>query len=152
MKRETIFLRLVILLLGLLPVIFFIVTIRDLIVGDLDEYTFIALVVYLSAIPFWYALYQALKLLGYIDKNNAFSELSVKTLKLIKLSALAMGALYTLSLPLIFDVADTDDAPGAFAFGLVIIGASFAVATFAAVLQKLIQSGLDLKSENDLTV
>ena len=39
---------------------------------------------YLSTIPFYLALYKAFRLLGYIDKNIAFSELSVKALKDIK--------------------------------------------------------------------
>ncbi|MDM5326781.1 helix-turn-helix domain-containing protein [Neobacillus sp. CF12] len=39
---------------------------------------------YVSAIPFYFALYQAFTLLSYIDKNKAFSEISVKALKKIK--------------------------------------------------------------------
>jgi hypothetical protein len=35
---------------------------------------------YGGALPFYIALYQAFKLLSYIDKNIAFSELSVRTL------------------------------------------------------------------------
>ena len=35
-------------------------------------------IMYVSAIPFYGALYQAFKLLSYIDKNKAFSELSVR--------------------------------------------------------------------------
>jgi hypothetical protein len=55
-------------------------------------------------------------------------------------------------MPYIFYVGDRDDAPGAVAIGLVIVGASFVIATFAAVLQKLLESGRKIKSENDLTV
>lgn len=36
---------------------------------------------YVSVIPFFVALFQAFKLLSYIDKNQAFSELSVMALK-----------------------------------------------------------------------
>ena len=35
---------------------------------------------YLTGIPFFFALYQALKLLSYIENNNAFSELAVTSL------------------------------------------------------------------------
>ena len=52
----------------------------------------------------------------------------------------------------VVSVADKDDAPGAVGFGLIFILASIVVATFAAVLQKLVQNGLDMKSENELTV
>ena len=112
----------------------------------------ILLVIYLTVIPFFFALYQALKLLSYIDTNKAFSQLSVKALKNIKYSAIAIGVLYALGMPLIVYVSDKDDAPGGVAIGLIFILAAIAVATFAAVLQKLLQDALDIKSENDLTV
>ena len=49
---------------------------------------------YVSVIPFFVALYQAFKLLSYIDRNQAFSELSVKALKKIKFCALTISGLY----------------------------------------------------------
>jgi hypothetical protein len=55
-------------------------------------------------------------------------------------------------MPFIINAADTDDAPGVVAIGLVIIFASAIVAVFAAVLQKLVQNAVNIKSENDLTV
>lgn len=39
---------------------------------------------YVLSIPFLVALYQAFKLLSYIDRNKAFSELSVRALRYIK--------------------------------------------------------------------
>ncbi|MBI1833506.1 MAG: DUF2975 domain-containing protein [Candidatus Andersenbacteria bacterium] len=112
----------------------------------------ILLGMYLPAIPFFVALYQALNLLKYIDKNKAFSPLSVKALKNIKYCALIISALYVAGMPLIIYAADRDDAPGAVAIGLVIIFASFVIAIFAAVLQALLQNVIEIKSENDLTV
>ena len=112
----------------------------------------VLIIMYVTAVPFFSALYQALKLLGYIDKNKAFSESSAKALRNIKYCAIATSALYVASMPFLIYVADKDDAPGAVGFGLIFILASIAVATFAAVLQKLAQNGLDIKSENDLTV
>lgn len=44
---------------------------------------------YAAALSFFFALYQALKLLGYIDRNKAFSELSVDALKNIKYCAIS---------------------------------------------------------------
>jgi len=107
---------------------------------------------YLSAIPFYFALYQAFKLLGYIDKNKAFSELSVIALKNIKNSAISISVLHTLGLPLVFMMAEKDDAPGLILIALVIIFAALVIAVFAAVLQKLLKEAIDIKSENDLTV
>ncbi|WP_080839432.1 DUF2975 domain-containing protein [Cohnella massiliensis] len=107
---------------------------------------------YVSAIPFFVALYQALRLLTYIDKNEAFSDLSIKALKTIKRCAILITILYVAILPFLYLMADQDDAPGIVAIGLVITFGSIVIAVFAAVLQKLLQNAIDIKSENDLTV
>jgi hypothetical protein len=107
---------------------------------------------YAPALPFFFALFQAFKLLNLIDKNKAFSELSLLALQRIKYCGVLIGLLFTAGMPHIYQVAHEDDAPGVIALGLVIIGASFTVATFAALLQKLFQNALDMKREQDLTV
>ncbi|WP_050180684.1 DUF2975 domain-containing protein [Domibacillus robiginosus] len=104
---------------------------------------------YAAAIPFYFALYQAFTLLHYIDKNKAFSELSVKALKKIKYCAIAISTVYVAGMPLFYLMAERDDAPGIILIGLVIIFASMVIAVFAAVLQKLLQEAIDIKSEND---
>ncbi|WP_042222018.1 DUF2975 domain-containing protein [Oceanobacillus manasiensis] len=109
-------------------------------------------VMYFSAIPFYFALYQAFKLLRYIDQNNAFSDLSVVALSKIKYCAITITGLYILVLPLVFIVAQWDDAPGLVLIGMVISGASLVIAVFAAVLKRLLQQAINIKSENDLTV
>ncbi|RJR31796.1 DUF2975 domain-containing protein [Candidatus Parcubacteria bacterium] len=107
---------------------------------------------YVPAIPFFYALYQSLKILSYIEKNTVFSDLSVTALKNIKYCGLVISVLYALGMPYIIYVADKDDAPGVAALGFVIVFASFVVATAAGVFQKLVQNAVDIKKENDLTV
>ncbi|MDF2923491.1 MAG: rane protein [Paenibacillaceae bacterium] len=107
---------------------------------------------YATAVPFYIALYQAFKLLSYIDKNKAFSELSVQALKNIKNCAFAISGLYVAGLPLFYLLAEADDAPGVILAGMGMIFASMVVAVFAAVLQKLLKNAIDIKSENDLTV
>ncbi len=119
---------------------------------DLKGYDPLLIGLYVPSFPFLFALYQAWNLLTYIDTNTAFSNLSVKALKNIKYCAVTIGVLFAAGMPYIFMVADKDDAPGVVLIGLIIISASIVIATFAAVLQKLIQSGLDIKSENELTV
>lgn len=107
---------------------------------------------YAMAIPFYFALYQAFILLGYIDKNKAFSELSVRVLKNIKYCAIIIGGLYVVGMPLFYLLAERDDAPGIIAIGMVMIFAAMVIAVFAAVLQKLLKEAIDIKAENDLTV
>lgn len=108
--------------------------------------------IYLSAIPFFTALYQALRLLSYIDKNKAFSDLSVKALRNIKYCANTISIVYVVIMPFVYILAEKDDAPGAIIMGMVPIFASMVIAVFAAVLQKLLREAIDIKSENDLTV
>jgi hypothetical protein len=60
--------------------------------------------------------------------------------------------LHVLGLPLFYIVADKDDAPGLVFVGTVIPFASMVIAVFAAVLQRLLQEAINIKSENDLMV
>lgn len=106
---------------------------------------------YLAMIPFFIALYQTLKLLSYIDRNEAFSKLSVKALKTIKYCAITISILYVLELPFLYLLTKADDAPGIL-IGIVVIFASMVVAVFAAVLQRLLQDAINIKAENDLIV
>jgi hypothetical protein len=160
MKRiSTIFLKSAVILMGF-PVlalcIFFVPEIGNYAAALYPEWSYMKYLVfidlYATAIPFYVALYQAFRLLGYIDKNIAFSELSVTALKNIKNCAIVISGLYVLGLPLFYLVAEADDAPGVILVGMVVIFASMVVAVFAAVLQKLLHNALDIKSENDLTV
>jgi hypothetical protein len=107
---------------------------------------------YATAIPFFIASWQTMKLLNYIDKNTAFSPLSIKALEIIKYSAVAIWILYVSGLPFVYYIAQADDAPGLVVIGLVMASAPFVVAVFAAVLQRLLQNAIDMKSENELTV
>lgn len=109
------------------------------------------IVMYGAAVPFYVALYQAFNLLQYIDENTAFSELSVKALKNIKRCAITISGLYVLSLPLFHFIAKKMDPPIGLV-GLIIVFASLVIAVFAAILQRLLQEAINIKSENDLTV
>lgn len=156
MKRgSTMFLRGVVILIGLVVLAICVFGLPRLIASELAgdfDYGVIFLGMYVSAVPFFFALYQALKLLDYIDRNDAFTDGAVKALKDIKYAAFAISTLYTVGMPYIFYVGDRDDAPGVVALGFVIAGASFVIAIAAAVFQKLFQNAVDIKSENDLTV
>jgi hypothetical protein len=109
------------------------------------------IVMYGAAVPFYFALYQAFNLLRYIDKNTAFSELSVQALKNIKCCAITISGLYVLGLPLFRYIAKKVDPPIGL-MGLIVIFASLVIAVFAAILQRLLQEAINIKSENDLTV
>jgi hypothetical protein len=120
------------------------------------DHTYLRYLVYIdfyaAGIPFYAALYQAFKLLTYIDKKQAFSEVSVQALKRIKHCGIAISCIYAVGLPLFYLIAEKDDAPGIILIGMVLIFASMVVAVFAAVLEKLLKEAIAIKSENDLTV
>lgn len=159
MKRETFFLKVVVFLMGL-PVlalsIFVLPKIAEFFAElnpklDFLQYPFL-IGLYVTVIAFFAALYQTLRLLSYIDKNEAFSDLSVMALKNIKYCAITISGLFVVFMPLIYLMAEVDDAPGMILIGMVIIFGSLVIAVFAAVLQKLLKNAIDIKSENDLTV
>lgn len=152
-KGSTIILRGVILLIGLVALgLCTILFPLGIATDQTGWYRPLLIGLYAPAIPFFVALLQAWKLLSYIDKNIPFSESSIKALSNIKYCAVTICALFTIGMPYIFWVADKDDAPGVAAIGFIIVFASGVIATFAAVLGKLIQSGVEIKTENDLTV
>ncbi|TYS89758.1 DUF2975 domain-containing protein [Rossellomorea aquimaris] len=157
MKRETLFLKIAVFLIGtpvLALCVFGLPWLAKDAAGSELAYLIngILVVMYVSAIPFFAALYQAIRLLSYIDKNNAFSELSVKALKNIKYCATTITTLYVAGMPLFFLMGEIDDAPGVIVIGMMFIFAPLVIAVFAAVLQKLLKNAIDIKSENDLTV
>lgn len=119
---------------------------------DIGNYRWILAGLYLPAVPFFYVIFQTMKLLGYIDNNTAFSDASVAVLRKIKVCGSLIAAMFAAGMPYVYYVANEDDAPGVILIGLVIIGASLAVAVFAAVLQRLLQNAIEIKQENDLTV
>lgn len=152
-KSPTIFLRLVVYSLGLVVLGLCLIALPMGLASDnTGYYKPILIGLYIPAIPYFIALYQALKLLDNIDKKQAFSESSVSAFNKIKLCALSISALFLLGSPYVYYAADRDDAPGALLINLVIIFASFVIGVFAAVLEKLVQNAVEIKSENDLTV
>ncbi|WP_373228747.1 DUF2975 domain-containing protein [Cohnella sp.] len=160
MKRgTTLFLKTAVILIGipfLALYIFLVPEIANFAAELYPDHTYLKYLVlidlYATAIPFYFALYQAFKLLSYIDKNKAFSELSVRVLKNIKYCAFTISSLFVAGMPLFYLMAEMDDAPGIIIIGMVIIFASMVIAVFAAVLQILLQEAIDIKAENDLIV
>jgi len=153
MKRSpTIFLRAVIYLIGLAVAGLCVILLGVGISGNAGMFLPLMLGMLAAAVPFFFALYQGLLLLSYIDKNGAFSELSIKAIRKIKYCAGVISVLYALMMPYIIYISEKDDAPGGVVIGLVLIFAPFVIAVFAAVLERLLQNAIDIKSENDLTV
>ena len=151
-QGSTLFLKVVIYIIGLAVLALCVIIGGVTISGNAGMNLPILLVMGVAAIPFFIGLYQGVLLLRYIDKNTAFSEMSVKGIRNIKYCAFTISVLYAAGMPYIIYVADKDDAPGAVVIGLVFIFAPMITSVFAAVLERLLQNAIDIKSENDLTV
>lgn len=157
MKRETLFLKVVVFLLAIpaLGACVFLMpwVARGAAGWELADFVYVILgVMYASAVPYFIALFQTFRLLGFIDKNEAFSELSVKALKYIKFCAVSISVLYMGSMPFFYLIGEKDDAPGVIVIGMALTFAPIVIAVFAAVLEKLLKHAIEIKSENDLTV
>lgn len=109
---------------------------------------------YTASIAFFVALYQAFKLLGYVGRNEVFSHAAVKALRTIKYCAMILVAFIVGAEAYFFIVqrGREDDIAGGVMMGLVLIFISVIIATAAAVFERTLQSAVDIKSENDLTV
>src|SRR5882724_10114676 len=106
---------------------------------------------YIASIPFFVALYQAIKVLGYAGQNKIFSQPAVKALRTIKYCAIAIIGLVAVG-ELFIMLGDSDDRAGGVFMGILITFGSIVIATAAAMFARILQSAVDIKSENDLTV
>jgi hypothetical protein len=108
---------------------------------------------YAASIPFFVALYQAFKLLGYIGQNKVFSINSVKALRIIKYCAIVLSILIVMAgLYIRIFHAEGDDPAGFLALSIVTTFVSIVIATAATVFERTLQNAVNIKSENDLTV
>ncbi len=107
---------------------------------------------YTASIAFFVALYQGFKLLGSVARGQVFSDQSIKALRTIKNCAMLMVAFVFGAELFIFFNHGNDDMAGGVMVGLVIAVISSIAAAAAAVFERALQSAVDLKAENDLTV
>ncbi|OGZ43983.1 MAG: hypothetical protein A3J55_00950 [Candidatus Ryanbacteria bacterium RIFCSPHIGHO2_02_FULL_45_17b] len=159
-KSSTIFLQVVVVLIGIVALAIMIrFPLTEGRATNLDLFSIYAdpfiVYGYVASIAFFVALYQAFKLLGYIGQNNVFSLSSVKALRNIKYCAIVLSVLIVAAAIYIrvsFDGNTDDDPAGFIAVSIMATFISIVVATATAVFEKTLQSAMDIKSENDLTV
>lgn len=108
--------------------------------------------VYIGSIPFFIALHQAFKVLGYARQNKVFSQEAVKGLRTIKYCAIAIVGFVVVEEIFIILNHGSDDLAGGVFIGALIAFGSIVIATAAAVLERTARRAVDIKSENDLTV
>lgn len=156
-KGTTLFLKLAVILMALPVLVLGVVGIVDLVRNPANpDYAYmlypIVAGIYLSTLPYYFALYQSFRLLSIIDNGEAFSELSVFALRKIKYCGLIISIIFMVILPFIYLVAELDDAPGLILVGMVPIFTAMVVAVFAGVLERLLKEAIDIKLLSELTV
>ncbi len=103
--------------------------------------------IYLASIAFFVGVYQAFKLLNFIDANKAFSQGAVNTLKNMKLASIILICFIALAMCYIRFFADGDDPAGPTALGIIASFSMAVIATVSAVFQRHLQNAVDINSK-----
>src|SRR5687768_8949076 len=83
---------------------------------------------YVGSIPFFAALYQAFKVLGYARQNKVFSQPAVNALRTIKFCAIALVG-FVAGAEVFIMLHSSDDRAGGVAMGILIAFGSIIIAT-----------------------
>ncbi len=114
-------------------------------------FDFFVIYAFIGSIPFFAALYQAFKVLGYVRQNKTFSQPTVNSLRMIKYCALALIGFVAVSV-LFMIGGEREDRPAGLFMRILVTFPSIIVATAAAISERILQNAVDIKLENDLTV
>ena len=104
---------------------------------------------YIASISFFVALYQAFKVLGYAGQNKVFSQAAVKALRTIKYFSISIIGFVAVG-EIIIMLGNSDDRAGGVFMGILIAFGSVVIATATAMFERILQNAVDIKSEIDL--
>src|SRR4051812_18230584 len=105
---------------------------------------------YVASIPFFAAIHQAFKVLGYARQSRVFSQAAVNALRTIKFCALTI-IVFVAGGEVFIMLHTSDDRAGGVFMGILITFGSIIIAIAAATFQSILQNAVDMKFENDLT-
>lgn len=101
---------------------------------------------YLGSIPFFAALFQAFKLMGYVRRDEVFSPAAFKALRLIRYCSLATAAIVAGAVIYIRVTAAGQDDPAGFVVpGSVAVFVSLAAAAASGVIETIVRKAAELK-------
>lgn len=106
---------------------------------------------YLESLSFFVALYQAFKVLGYVRQNKTFSPATVKALRTIKYSAIALVGFIVVPVAYLLIVRPGDDIAGGVAIGFFLIFVSVIIATVAAMFERKLAKIANLTAKSGLS-
>src|SRR6476620_3739372 len=90
---------------------------------------------YIASIPFFVALYQAFKVLGYAGQNKTFSETAVKSLRTIRYCAMAIIGFVAVG-EIIIMLSNSDDRAGGVFMGILITFVAIVMAAAAVRFER----------------
>ena len=98
---------------------------------------------YIASIPFFMALYQVFKVLGYARQDKAFSLEAVKALRTIKYCAKAIIGFVAIG-EIFIMLNNSDDRAGGVFIGILITFGSLITIAAATVFERILQNGVDI--------
>jgi hypothetical protein len=101
---------------------------------------------YVASIPFFAALYQAFKVLGYAGQDKAVSHEAVKAVRTIKYCAISIIGFIAVGEVFIM-LGSSDDRAGGVFMGVLIAFGSSVIAAAAAMFERILQSAVDMRSQ-----
>lgn len=105
---------------------------------------------YVTTIPYFYALHQTFQLLDFIRDGKAFSSCPIASLEKIKRCAIGILVIYVLGMTCLALLQALH--PGVAIIGIGIIFITIVIVLLATLFQQLLQNALEIKLEIDLTV
>jgi hypothetical protein len=106
---------------------------------------------YIASTPFFVALYQAFKVVGYAGQNKVFSPAAVQALRTIKYCAIALMGFVAVG-EIFMMLGKSDDRAGGVFIGILLTLGSVVITTAAAMCERALQNAVAIKSENNFTV
>ncbi len=155
MKRSSVFLQAVIVLIGLGALAFLLwephlegrnaqATVFEIYFND----PFLAYV-YVASLPFFVALYQAFKVLGLARQDKVFSPAAVSAMRTIRFCAITIIG-FVAGGEMFIILGPSDDHAGGVAMGILITFGSAVVVAATAMFERILQKAVDMKPEKGL--
>jgi hypothetical protein len=150
MKRSSIILQAVIVFIGIAAIVFMLwephlegrnahSTLFEIYFND----AFLAYV-YIGSIPFFVAIYQAFKVLGYSRQNKLYSQAAIKALRTIKYCAISIIGFVAVG-EIIIMLSNSDDPAGGVFMGILITFVSVVMASAAVMFERKLQNAIKIR-------
>lgn len=95
---------------------------------------------YIASAPFFLALYQVFRFLGYVESNKAYSQEAIKAVRIVKYCAIAIPIFVIIAIAYIGLNSNGEDSAGPIALGSFITITSILIAAAVNILEKRVRN------------